>query len=182
MSPDEQARAVVHLLDHASGYRLVLLQMLSFCASPRTAVELDAATIEYLAGRLTVLAPTSLRHWLVEAGGLDVQKSGDADDAVDLWSLSPGGKIALDDCSPSREIAQLLDEASPEHRRTYFDILGFCTTPRSREEIEQHLEGDPSICPPRIYPTMFVSALEDRGAIRWAGGWTTTALGKQICA
>lgn len=179
--PERQADNVLALLDNASGHRLVLLHILSLCVVAQTTPELDAATSDYLKGQLTVFTPATLRQWLLEAGGLERIEPVEGETRREAWRITAAGQIALGAMSLSRQLTGLLD-SSPKHRQTYLSILRFCTTPRTREEIEEHLEGDPSVCPPKTYPSTFIAPLEEVGAIRWADKWATTDMGKQACA
>jgi hypothetical protein len=180
VQPERRADDVRALLSKASGHRLVLLHILSLCSVARTVPELDAETAAYLKGQLSVQAPSTLRQWLRDAGGLEVTKIGDGEASRDEWRITPAGQIALAAMSLSAELTRLLD-GSPEHRQTYLEILRFCGAPRTREEIEAHLEGDPSIKPPKSYPSAFIAPLEEVGAIKWADKWTTTEVGQQAC-
>lgn len=179
-SPELQAESVVSLLQNASGHRLALLHLLSLCLVPRSASFLDEGTNAFLQGQISVYAPVTLRQWLVDAGGLARVEVGEGERGEDEWQTTPAGKIALEKMNLSRELTQLLDE-SAAYREIYLKILRFCTTPRDKQEIEDCLKGDLSIGPPRLYPQTFFAALEQTGALRWMGKWTTTELGRQIC-
>jgi hypothetical protein len=179
--PERVADDIRAMLSKARGYRLVLLNILSLCAVARTTQELDAATATYMEGQARVHAPSTFRQWLQDAGGIAVVKVGDGESAREEWCLTPAGQIVVASMSLSAELMDLLD-CDCEHRRTYLDILRFCQVPRTREEIERHLEGDPSINPPKTYPSTFIAPLEDVGAIKWADKWTTTEVGQQACA
>jgi hypothetical protein len=156
------------------------LHILSRCAEPRTASDLDATTNAHLEGQRSVHTPAILRRWLEDAGGLAVTGPEQGGGADAHWRLTPAGRIALDAMNLSRELTSLLDR-TPEHRPTYLEILRFCAVPRTTEEIETHLDGDPSIRPPKTYPSTVIAPLEDVGALRWVDKWMTTDLGRQAC-
>lgn len=181
LPPERKAEEIRALLGKAPGHRLVLLHILSLCETACPASELDAQAMAFMKGQVSLHAPSTLRQWLWDAGGLEVVKIGEGEAARDDWRITPAGQIALASMSLSREMMDLLHNAPPDHRQTYLKVLRFCELPRTREEIERHLEGDPSICPPETYPSTFIAPLEDVGAVRWTDKWMTTDTGKQAC-
>lgn len=159
-------------------YRLVLCDVLSFCRTVRKGGEIDTEVERLMASQVTVFAPVTLRGWLERAGGLSCER---LENGTETCTTTPAGLAYLEANDPVECLRAVVD-SDPQYRELFLHMLNFCLTPRDKDQIEEtvydhkFLEREKS-----PYPTAFLGVLEDAGAIRWDGQWSTTAIGKELC-
>jgi len=67
------------------------------------------------------------------------------------------------------------------------EILKFCVTPRTKDEIEKYVENDLEVTYEKykVFAGYFIGALEASGGLRWdkeSRKWVTTEVGKKAVA
>jgi hypothetical protein len=163
----------------APALRLVLRGVLELCKIPRTNPEVDSEIEKLLSSQLTVFAPTTLRGWLEQAGALEpvTLESGQG-----AWKTTVSGFDYLDKTDLYKELQAVID-SDPERRSLFLELLNFCQSPRDKEEIEERLYAGQFLSKGSVpYPTAFIGAMEESGAMQWNGQWITTEIGKALCS
>ena len=74
--------------------------------------------------------------------------------------------------------------SDPTFGKTFKEILRFCTTPRTKDEIEQYVEKDLGVTYEKykVFTGYFIGALEASGGLRWdkeSRQWVATEVGKK---
>jgi hypothetical protein len=74
--------------------------------------------------------------------------------------------------------------SDPIFGNTFKAILKFCTTPRTKDEIEQYVEKDLGVTYEKykVFAGYFIGALEASGGLRWdkeLRKWVATEIGKK---
>jgi hypothetical protein len=72
----------------------------------------------------------------------------------------------------------------PTFGKTFKEILRFCTTPRTKDEIEKYVEKDLGVTYEKykVFAGYFIGALEASGGLRWdkeSRKWVATEVGKK---
>ena len=175
--------------------------MLGFCRERRPLAEVELFVQDLPEFGYETQSPYLLIRALERAGGvvcveLDDQgepvtperKEGlDEDEIDDLvfeldFETTDAGVAVYERLTPGVRLADLLESQSAR-KDTYCELLEYCLTPRSREEVERLLEGRdilwldaPGDQP--LKPSVFIDRLERSGVLVWRGKWVTGAEGR----
>ena len=115
------------------------------------------------------------------------QETSDEDEVDDLvfevdFETTDAGAAVYGRLEPGARLADLL-QTQAARKDTYCELLEFCLTPRSREEVERLLEDRdileldaPGDQP--LKPSVFVDRLERAGVLVWRGKWSTGEAGR----
>lgn len=183
-------------------HRELLYKTLAFCEIRRTLREVEEEISTYPEFRHAVQDQYHLARVLEEAGGLkriELDESGEevlperkeglSEDEVDdlvcdvCFETTDLGREFVTLHSPKARLEELLGLV-PARRSTYVEVLEFCETPRSYDDVKALLDGreilhvgsDGTAQP--IQPSVFLDKLERAGAVVWEGGWQLTEGGR----
>jgi hypothetical protein len=201
---EARAARVMAAVNKQPLHREILYKTLGFCRERRalTAVEDEIAT--YPEFKYAGQNQYRLISILAEAGGLDrlelddegeivteEMKAGLSEDEIDdlvasyAFETTDAGEAVFEELNPRRRILDLL-ETEPERVETFGQVLEFCQSSRTYEEIEELLkdsglqwsgvESDETA----VHPSYFVSTLERVGALVWSDGWLLSDEGRAI--
>ncbi len=157
-------------------YRTSLYKLLMFCATPRTAAEVDKELCAWPEMGAALHPPQALLAWLVQAGGIEQLAA--AQDGPQ-WQTTEAGRKAVELHGPAERLVQLLAR-EPACHDLYSRVLAFCLTPRARTEIEALVQDDPILAALKVYPSFLIEGLEAAGGLEWVGKWRTTDAGKTV--
>ncbi|MEE8717475.1 MAG: hypothetical protein SOI24_10610 [Coriobacteriales bacterium] len=198
---EQRLDALSLTVSRQSEHREIMLGTLAFCEEAKEEPDVESHIQGLPEWRSETQSPFSLIVALVRAHGLDrfeldeqgevitdERKRGLSEDEADdlVWSVSyqttDVGMTLLEDMRPKERLARLI-AARPQRRDTYVDVLRFCTTPRTRQEIEGLLRGrkilsDEGRGGEPLKPSVFIDKLERSGVLVWDGHWNTSEDGK----
>ncbi|WP_080800097.1 hypothetical protein [Arabiibacter massiliensis] len=208
---EEEVASVANCLFNHPRHRELLYKALAFCSEERAHGDAEAHLADQPEAASALQTPYALLRNLVAAGGLsllaydedgriidderaeELRAAGLDDDAIeDLVAeyrlvATAAGRAARDLLAPERRVAAIVNR-TPSRREAYARVLGFCTEPRTLDEINSLLADDPALAPSRLsagqrlHPSYFVDRLEEAGGLVWDGAWVTTAAGKRTLA
>lgn len=193
-------RLTRHVLSQTE-HREIRIAVLGFCRERRSLAEVELFVQDLPEFGYETQSPYLLIRALERAGGvvcveLDDQgepvtperKEGlDEDEIDDLvfeldFETTDAGVAVYERLTPGVRLADLLESQSAR-KDTYCELLEYCLTPRSREEVERLLEGRdilwldaPGDQP--LKPSVFIDRLERSGVLVWRGKWVTGAEGR----
>lgn len=182
-------------------HREIRIATLGFCAQRRALPEIEVFIEDLPEYGYDTQNPYRLIRSLEAAGGLvgveldeegqvvtPERKEGLSEDEVDDlvfeidFETTDAGRAVYERLKPSARLDDLL-ATQTARKDTYCEVLEFCLTPRSRQEIEALLAGReiltldaPSDQP--LQPSVFVDKLERAGVLVWRGKWATSDAGK----
>lgn len=169
---------IVKRIEAEPACRRLLYQLLEFCAEPRSSSEIHYWMAPFPEMKSGFHTPGMLLGWMVQAGAIapspGEQSEKESDDPE--WRTTDAGCSAVRQNDASARLSALVSEMSPESA-PYREVLEFCRTPRSREEIETLLQPLCASRVPVVYPSYFIEQLEAVGGLEWDGRWLTTAEG-----
>jgi hypothetical protein len=156
-------------------YRLVLYKILKFCATPRSAAEVEDEIRSFPEMKTAIHSPNVLLRWLEKVGGVERVAVGEEE----RWQTTEAGKKVVETQAPRMRLRELISQ-EPVYSDVYTQVLRFCEIPKTRTEIEELLQGNPVLENPKVYPTFFIQGLEAAGGLEWNGKWRTTEAGKGV--
>jgi hypothetical protein len=185
-------------------HREILRKTLGFCQQRRALTDVEREIATYPEFKYAGQNQYRLISLLVDAGGLDrlelddgggvvtgEMKAGLSEDEIDdlvasyAFVTTEAGAVVFEEFDPRKRIAELL-ETQPEHLHAFADVLEFCTTSRTYQEIEVFLqdaglgwsgtESDEGA----VHPSYFVSTLERVGGLVWKDGWLLSDEGRAL--
>lgn len=191
-SPHE---AIEELFKRNPGRKPVFLQIIEFCTEPRTTSQVAEVVAQAQEHNRSVYTPMTLCSILERSGALTSQIPETADEVVEdngmeylevkeapeaTWTSTDA---ALEVLSAHREgagLRTLIEDEEPQYRPIYERLLRFCAEePRMKPAIDAIIDDDPLVQNPRRYSNHFIELLENREALAWRQGWTTTELGQR---
>ena len=152
-------------------HRAALRKMLVYCDTPRSLSEINETAGAFPEMRGAWQSPQVLMTWLVEAGGLEAL-AGKSEEP--RWQTTEAGRLAVESENAQNRLETLLEEKDGKYRDVYLQILTACKSPKSRDEIEAMLKGNPALENPKIYASYFLQNLEKREAVVFKEKWETT--------
>lgn len=213
-TPAPTEAEVAHLLEvvyRHPRHRELYYKTLAFCEAPRTVDEAEdfvEAQPEYASALQT---STVLVNVLVEEGGLAyeeydaegtlltderiaaLKEAGATDDdlfdmvARRMVSATSTGCAVVALLEPKRRVASYATSA-PERTRIYRQLLSFCETPRTLDDIKTLLDGDEALAPSertswqKLHASYFIDRMDEAGGLTWQNGWVTTEAGAAFLA
>lgn len=193
----DPAIAIPDLFAKMKPQRKILLAIIDYCRTDRYSDDIDGMLHPLMSNRKSVYTPEILRDLLERNGALEYTESEEdpipEEDMVDedgnlvvvempegTWKSTPEAIHYLDGQNPKKEALEAIEKHS-KYRRIYREILQFCAeSPRTAQEIDEHVNDDPLLQEPRRFSGYFVGHLEDTDAMEWIGKWTTTETGKAV--
>lgn len=196
-SLEERCEAIERLVLKQPEHREIYEAVLGFCRQRRSQADVEAYIQSLPECVHESQSPYFLIKSLVRAGGLarveldaegevvtPERKAGLDEDALDdlvcdvAYETTEAGCLAHEDLRPVRRFEHLL-ERQPTRRNVYCEVLGFCSEPRTRHEIEDLLRGrqiliDEAVDGQPLKPSVFIDKLERSGVLVWKGGWVTS--------
>lgn len=162
-------------LEHAS--KMIMCGLLQFAETARTFDELVRQAGILAKNICLIQPPATIVSWLIDCEALIADQSG-ADKK--LWQVSKEGRSALEKLNHVSGLENMLS-SEPEFAEIYIKILRFCTTPRTKDEIEDMLEI--SLKDSTVLGGYFISNLEESGGLEWDGKWLTVenVLDSSVC-
>jgi hypothetical protein len=167
----------VELLERIEGepaYKNILYEILVFSREPRTTEEIEGMLNELTRGRTILQTPRTLISWLV---GWQALLPVIEDNKPQKWLTSPAGEYAAGALAPTDRLSALLN--SPDSPRLLI-LLKNLVEPKTRQELEDLLGNDKLFDEIGVYPSHFISLLEDAGGIEWNGKWRLTNIGREF--
>lgn len=200
----EQCAERLHkMVQRAPLRREIYRKILVLCKEQKPIEFVEESVAHYAELRLAAQNPRQLIETLVLHGGLrkiGVSQSGEVlpdscpesipedafDDMLAYYAVetTEAGNIVCERMDPQALMRKLLDKI-PARAQTYIEVLDYCKTPRSYEEIASLLKGRDvlkiSIHPSdkqAIQPSVFLDKLERAGSLVWDDGWKLTREGE----
>lgn len=157
-------------------YENVLYKILKYCETTHTETDLEQAILSFPEMKNSMHSPQILLSWLEDAGGIEriVQEQDEP-----IWRITPAGQNAANILSEDNRLRKLFAEESRYHD-IFVQVLEGCSSPKSRMDIEDMLEGNPILEKPKVYPSFFIEMLEKAGGLVWDEKWKTTQAGKDF--
>jgi hypothetical protein len=168
----EAVTAIIYRIAAEPAFYRFLYLLLDFCQAPRHESEISSWMLPFPEMRTSFYTPAILVNWMIRAGGIALIE----DQGEQKWVTTEAGRTALEYNNPELRVQQLLEEDA-RYTSIYLQVLEFCASPRSREEIEELLKGNPALENPALYPNHFIDRLEASGGIQWLDKWQTTDAG-----
>jgi hypothetical protein len=160
-----------------SGYRLVFYKILKFCETPRPTAEVEGEILSFPEMKTAIHSPNILMGWLEEVGGIERVVM---EEEEERWGTTEAGQKVAEMEAPVKRLLELMSK-EPVFSEIYGQVLRFCQTPRTRSEVEEHLQGNPVMEESKVYPTFFMQGLEEAGGLEWVDKrWRTTEAGKGV--
>lgn len=100
---------------------------------------------------------------------------------------TPQGNAALTLLSPERRISAFVEKI-PGRREAFIELLKFCRTPRTLDEVNDLFADSPYLSPTeqsgrqKLRPAYFLDRMEEAGGLVWKKVWVTTEAGEQFLA
>lgn len=194
--PASVTERIESLLNEMGPQKRQMLAIVDFCREERTSEEIDAMLVPLMEHRRSVYGPMAMRSLLEKAGALEYKPNDEAPETVEdengdlvlpapavaTW-LSTTEAIELCDADdPYGELVEALADAEGP-AEAYALVLAICDDEgQSISDISEQLLISGVLGGFQMDPTIFVSRLEDIGAIEWRGSWVTTELGRRYLA
>ena len=174
---DDAVKRLVRRIAAEPAYQSVLYKILVFCDTPCPVSQVQETVLAFPEMVNAAHSPALLLSWLQEASGIEKVVVGRQEET---WRTTPIGRRFVAVESPAKKIAALF-AAELTCQEIFKHVLGFCRTPRSRNEIEDWLDSNPRLEELRVRPTFFIERLEDAGGLEWLDKhWCTTPAGTQM--
>jgi hypothetical protein len=201
LSFEERCDLIERLVLNQTEHRELRLGILDYCRTRRALPEVEYYVMDLPEYGSETQSPYYLVRSLEQAGALlkleldeegevvtSERKEGLTEDEVDDlvfeidYETTPAGIAVCDDLTPAARLEGLF-AMQPARTDTYREVLEFCRTPRTRQELEELLDGReiltldaPGDRP--LKPSVFVDKLERSGVLVWRGKWVTSESGK----
>ena len=198
---DERCERLARHVLSQTEHREIRIAVLGFCHQRRPLQEVEVFIQDLPEYGYDTQSPYAIVGALERAGGLvrveldeqgmpvtpDRKEGLDEDEVDDLvfevdFETTDAGAAVYGRLEPGARLADLM-QTQAARKDTYCELLEFCLTPRSREEVERLLEGRdiltldaPGDQP--LKPSVFVDRLERSGALVWRGKWSTGDAGR----
>jgi hypothetical protein len=170
------AAEILKRISKEPAYSVVLYKMLVYCETARSLDEIDRQVRSFPEMKTALQSPQVLLLWLVQAGGIEELPQ---EKQASKWQTTAAGESVVQAESPRHRIEHLLT-ADPAYSSVYREVLQACLAPKSRDEVESLLRGNPLLETPKIYPSFFLETLERAGGLEWDRKWQTTRAGKDF--
>ncbi len=157
-------------------HRAVLYKILNFCEAERSISRITEEIRSYPEMRSALQTPQVLLSWLVQAGGIELIE---AEEGAPVFLTTQAGSNVVRLENPINRIGHLLAQDF-EYHDVYLQVLRSCLAPKTKDEIESMLDGNPVLENPKVYPSFVIGNLEEAGALEWEGKWRTTQPGKKF--
>lgn len=181
------------LFEKNPGRRSVFLGILETCQEPCLMSAVAKTVDELQACNASVYSPATLCNALKRAGGLDIeipeppatteQEDGSCNEIGEeldpIWTTTLAGREVLVEERNGRAVKELF-AADSDYIDMYLKVLDFCNgQPRTKSELDELVDNDPTVQNPRRYSNHFIEYLEHADCLIWKDShWTITALGK----
>lgn len=173
---ESAAAEVLQRVSSEPALRVVLYKILAFCEAARPFAEIEREILSFPEMKAALQSPQTLLSWLAQAGGIEPVA---AEEEVPAWRTTPAGRTVVRSECPGNRLARLLAQ-NPVYRNVSLEILRSCVAPKTRDEIEAMLQGNPVLENPKVYASFFIEALEQAGGLEWDEKWRTTQAGKEV--
>jgi hypothetical protein len=161
MSSENTSR-LLQLMNNERRYRLFFYQIMEFCRSPRSYMQVQEQALNLLKNQAAIQAPEVLIQWLEEFGGIRRTIV----DQESCWQTTPEGLHVLESEHPMVKLQELLD-SHPERAPLFLEILRYCDTPRQRVDIEEFIKGNPVFQNSGFYLSNLLNELENISCLNW---------------
>ena len=194
---DESAPAaerIARLLADIGPQKSQMLAIIDFCKDQeRTSAEIDEMLAPFWEHRMSIYDGIAMRAMLEGAGALLYISNDEEPDevyaedgslvlpeqAVCTWLATQEGIECLSEQDPYRDLTTMLEE-SKVPAEGFTMVLDMCAEEgRKITDITSKLLESGIMEGAEFDPTLFVSKLEDVGALEWQGSWVATELGKR---
>ncbi|MCJ7567470.1 MAG: hypothetical protein MUO58_08010 [Anaerolineales bacterium] len=175
MVSDVELKPLELLFTH-SEYRQVFYKILHFCMEPKSFMEVHDEIQSYPEIVTSLQPPNILLGWLEKAGGIEQI----TEEQEGKWETTEAGNQVAAQEMPTKKIQKLLFEET-DLREIFLDVIDFCTTPRTLQEIKEEFKGRSILDERNVHPTYFIHTLEEFGGLVWEEKrWRTTDAGKGV--
>lgn len=154
----------------------ILYKILKYCEKERTQKEVEEAILSFPEMKNSMFSPAVFLSWLEEAGGIEGKAH---EQSEQRWITTAAGRNAVRIQSEENRLRKLFDEESRYHD-IFIQVLEFCSSPKSRIDIEFLLKENPILEKTKVYPSFFLENLEKAGGLVWDEKWKTTQAGKDF--
>ncbi len=181
----EAAVATIAQLFHAEpGCEAALYQLLVICQTEQPLTEVVRKVGALPVMKTALQTAQALVARMVQAGGIELVEKQEAviganAERLLTYRTTKAGNQVIVRQSPSRRLLTLLlDDA--KYRSIYELVLRTCEVPKTKDEIEAVLNGNPLLEHPRLYASYFLETLEKAAGLEWNTKWQTTEAGKAL--
>lgn len=192
---EEKAAVLWDTVNAMPACREVLYQMMLYCVceQERSAVEKRIASCQEM--QTAIQTPYQLVSWLLRDEGLEeiryldgsvmtveqataYDEDPEATGEIRMLQTTKIGLMVVEKMNPSHRVNALIRE-KPEYKELFLEVIDFCRSPKTLQEIKSLLELDPLVATYRnsvkkVYPSYFLDRLQKSGCLSWDKGWKAT--------
>lgn len=193
------AAAMKALFDRNPARRGILLAIIDLCREGRASSEVAVYVDELQKDNRSVYAPMTLCRMLERAGGLEMEAPAGAEEKEDVsegveyleikqrpdpvWTATPAALEVYDELTQGAAFKDILGRDGI-YKEVYRAVMQLAAdAPRSREEIEQLVDGFEVVENPRRFGGHFIDMLERTDVLIWRDhSWQLTEMGRTMLA
>lgn len=200
-SPERQGgavEAVLAMLDHNPARRPVLVSILGWCEGGCLNSELTEKVDALQADNRSVYGTTTLCRILERAGALELEMPEAAEEHESIeegveyleikervdptWRTTEAGKEVFAQMTDGSAFRDMVFNRDVKYVEVYRAVMNFvAASPRSKDDIEQLVDGFEVVQNPRRFGGHFIDMLERTDVLHWKDrSWQLTDLGRKM--